>query len=127
MSKTSPPVVRIKTELQALKDQLAVERGKLAKNGEEAFSVSEIMAQFTDLKIKMELALQAYTSSQVSLDKSRIEAYRQMKFLIVVESATLPQDNKYPDVIYNITLFFMLAGMLFAIGRIIVLTIKELK
>ncbi|ORT51881.1 lipopolysaccharide biosynthesis protein [Vibrio sp. qd031] len=127
MSKVSPQVLRIQTELLGLKEQLAVERGKLAKDGEEVFSVSEIMAQFTDLKIKMELALQAYTASQVSLDKSRIEAYRQMKFLVVVESATLPEDNKYPDVIYNITLFFILASMLFAIGRIIVLTIRELK
>jgi capsular polysaccharide transport system permease protein len=127
MSKASPQVLRANTELQALKEQLLVERSKLATDGTESVGVGEIMAQFTDLKIKMELALQAYTASQVSLDKSRIEAYKQMKFLIVVESATLPEDNRYPDTIYNITLFFILVSMVYAIGRIIILTIKELK
>jgi capsular polysaccharide transport system permease protein len=127
MSEVSPQVMRVKTELTALKQQLVVERAKLAKTNPGISSVGQIMAQFADLKIKMELALQSYTGSQISLDKSRIEAYKQMKFLIVVEGATLPQDNKYPDVIYNISLFAILASMIFAIGRIIVLTIQELK
>ncbi|MEI6893848.1 MAG: lipopolysaccharide biosynthesis protein, partial [Colwellia sp.] len=90
-------------------------------------SVSEILSRFTDYQIQMELALQAYTSSQISLEKSRIEAYRQMKYLIVVEQATLSEDNKYPDVVYNISLFVLLLSMAFGIGKIIVSTVNELK
>ena len=85
------------------------------------------MARFTDYKVKMELALQAYTSSQISLEKSRIEAYRQIKYLIVVERATLSEEYKYPEIIYNITLFFILLSMAFFIAKIIFVTIKELK
>tara|TARA_Y100000588_G_scaffold251832_1_gene266322 strand:+ start:3860 stop:5551 length:1692 start_codon:yes stop_codon:yes gene_type:complete len=126
MSKKAPRVLAIKNELDALKLQLVNERGRLANQGEIARPISEIMATFTDLKIKVELSLQAYTSSQVSLEKSRIEAYRQLKYLVVVEAPTLPQDNKYPDTFYNISLFLILAGMIFAISKIVILTIKEL-
>ncbi|WP_264874463.1 lipopolysaccharide biosynthesis protein [Vibrio agarivorans] len=127
MSANAPRVLSVKNEINALKRQLENERGRLAQAGDDARPVSEIMATFADLKIKVELALQAYTSSQVSLEKSRIEAYRQLKYLVVVEAATLPEDNKYPDVTYNVVLFAILAAMLFAIGRIIYSTIRELK
>ncbi|GHA39793.1 lipopolysaccharide biosynthesis protein [Photobacterium aphoticum] len=127
MSSSAPQVVTVKNTLAALQSQLNKERAKLSDTKNSTISVSEILNQYTDLKVKMELALQAYTSSQISLEKSRIEAYRQLKYLIVVEAATKPHDAKYPDVFYNITLFGVLATMLFVIGRIVLLTIQELK
>nr|WP_086941022.1 lipopolysaccharide biosynthesis protein [Thaumasiovibrio occultus] len=127
MSPRAPKVIAARNSLEALKSQLEKERGKLSDGDYNTLPVSEILTQYTDLKIKTELALQAYTSSQISLEKSRIEAYRQLKYLVVVEAATKPHDAKYPDVFYNITLFGVLATMLFVIGRIIVLTVNELK
>lgn len=127
MSAQAPQVKAVQTQLEALKGQLIIERAKLSTDTNQVIPVSEILAGYTDLKVKMELALQAYTSSQVSLEKSRIEAYRQLKYLVVVESATHPQDNKYPDTFYNISLFALIAIMLFAIGKIIISTIRELR
>ncbi|CED70288.1 capsular polysaccharide ABC transporter, inner membrane protein KpsE [Aliivibrio wodanis] len=127
MSLKAPQVVAIKNEIKALKNQLKIERSKLTESGKATLSVSEILSKYTDLKIKVELALQGYTSSQVSLEKSRIEAYRQIKYLIVVEKATVPESHKYPDTFYNITLFFALSLIIFAIGRIITMTIQELR
>ncbi|WMS91282.1 lipopolysaccharide biosynthesis protein [Pseudoalteromonas sp. HL-AS1] len=134
MTEKAPQVVMLASELSALKTQLELERDRLStqqgtnsniKNN--GTSVSEVLAQFSDLKIELELALKGYTSSEVSLDKARIEAYRQLKYLVVVESATLPQDSKYPDTLYNILLFAVLQLMLFGIGKIILATVKELR
>ncbi|HDY91406.1 MAG TPA: lipopolysaccharide biosynthesis protein [Pseudoalteromonas sp.] len=133
MTEKAPQVVVLASELSALKTQLELERDRLStqqgtnniKNN--GTSVSEVLAQFSDLKIELELALKGYTSSEVSLDKARIEAYRQLKYLVVVESATLPQDNKYPATLYNILLFAVLQLMLFGIGKIVLATVKELR
>ncbi|MZI96101.1 lipopolysaccharide biosynthesis protein [Vibrio sp. CAIM 722] len=128
MSESAPKVLNLQQEISGLKLQLENERNKLAtKDKDDKRSVGDILAKFADLKVDNELALQAYTSSQVSLEKSRIETYRQLKYLVVVESPTLPDDNEYPDVPYNITLFFIVFAMMFGVGRIIYLTIKELK
>lgn len=127
MSDSSPQVQGLKNELSALNAQLEVERDKLSQSGLDEVPVSELLSRFTDYKIKMDLALQAYTSSQISLEKSRIEAYRQLKYLITVEKPTLSEDSKYPDVIYNISLFLLLLSLTFGIGKIIISTIKELK
>lgn len=127
MSANAPQVKGLENELLALKSQLASERNKLSQSGQKDIPVSEILSKFTDYKIKMELALQAYTSSQISLEKSRIEAYRQIKYLIVVEQATLSEEHKYPDVIYNVSLFLLLLSLFFGIGKIIISTVNELK
>ncbi|MEJ6123830.1 lipopolysaccharide biosynthesis protein [Vibrio sp. 2-Bac 85] len=127
MSANSPQVKGLQNELKALNAQLEIERDKLSQSGLDETPISELLSKFTDYKIKMDLALQAYTSSQISLEKSRIEAYRQLKYLIVVEKATLSEDSKYPDVIYNISLFLLLLSLVFGIGKIIISTIKELK
>jgi len=135
MTEKAPQVVMLEAELSALKIQLELERERLSqqqghsnkKGLKKETAVSEVLAQFADLKIELELAVQGYTSSEVSLDKARIEAYRQLKYLVVVESATLPQDNQYPNTLYNILLFAVLQLMLFGIGKIILATVKELR
>ncbi|MDO6835840.1 lipopolysaccharide biosynthesis protein [Pseudoalteromonas carrageenovora] len=134
MTDRAPQVVMLEAELNALKTQLELERERLSQQGSEPTNttannraVSQVLAQFSDLKIELELALKGYTASEVSLDKARIEAYRQLKYLVVVESATLPQDHQYPNTLYNILLFAVLQLMLFGIGKIILATVKELR
>jgi capsular polysaccharide transport system permease protein len=117
-------------------EQLKKERSRLTSENnvnqalpeeEQNLSVSQILAKFSDYEINIELALQAYTFSQVSLEKSRIEAYRQLKYLVTVESPTNPQDAKYPEVMYNISLFLVVILMLYGIGRIVIATVSELR
>ncbi|MCC4801054.1 lipopolysaccharide biosynthesis protein [Enterovibrio norvegicus] len=138
MSDTAPQVVSLKNEIQAIEKQLLKERSRLSNNnsllsgpssplGNTEISVGAILAKYTELKIGLELALQAFTSSQISLEKARIEAYRKLKYLVVVETPTLPEDNEFPKVTYNITLFTLLLLMLFGIGRLVLATIHELK
>ncbi|MBE7213911.1 lipopolysaccharide biosynthesis protein [Shewanella benthica] len=134
MTETAPQVLLLKMQITALQQQLELERERLSlqqnrseqvQTGEPG-SISEVLAKYTDYKIALELALQAYTSSQISLEKARIEAYRQLKYLIVLESPTQPQDNQYPDVFYNLSLFAAISLMLFGIGKIIIATVREL-
>jgi capsular polysaccharide transport system permease protein len=136
MSSNAPMVMQTNAELDSLLQQLNSQRGRLTDkrmqkstdtNVSPNLSVGQILASYSNLQINLELALQAYTSSQISLEKSRIEAYRQLKFLVVVESATLPDDASYPKLIYNNILFLCVLLMLFAIGKIILATVKELR
>ncbi|MEP1553271.1 MAG: lipopolysaccharide biosynthesis protein [Paraglaciecola sp.] len=136
MSEDAPMALQAKADLDSLKRQLEVERDRLtnqtSKRGAnteqvESLGVGEILAKFTDYKINLELTLQAYTASQISLEKSRIEAYKQLKYLIVVEAPTLPEDNSYPKVIYNLALFLAVLLMLFGITKIVLATVEELR
>lgn len=127
MSDASPQVISKKTELRALKEQINIERKRLSQdqknNGK---MISGILSEYADLKINMELSLKAYMSSQISLEKSRVEAYRQLKHLVIIQTPTQPVNNKYPETGYNILLALIILMMMFAITRIIISTVKEL-
>ncbi|MFT2091662.1 lipopolysaccharide biosynthesis protein [Paraglaciecola sp. 2405UD69-4] len=131
MSEKAPQVMQLRAELNSLEGELVAQRARLSRgsknNDLDNQSVGQILAKFSDLKINLELALTAYTSSQVSLEKSRIEAYRQLKYLVTVETSTLPEEAKYPEVIYNLMLFLAVLLMLFTIGKIISATVNELR
>lgn len=145
MSAGAPQVLQVKEQLDSLNMQLQDERKRLTRtlpvttqlNGDDVntehpstqlnLGVNEVMSRFTDYKMNMEFALQAYSASQISLEKSRIEAYRQLKFLMVVETPTLAEDAKYPRVLYNIVLLATLLLLIYGIGKIILATIKELR
>jgi capsular polysaccharide transport system permease protein len=130
MSETAPAVVQLKEELSSIQKQIAIERERLTNNHSSTSDkqgVGEILAQYSNYKIDLEFALQAYSASQVSLEKSRIEAYRQIKYLVLVESPILPQDAKYPEVQYNLTLALVLLLMLFGIGKVVTATVNELR
>ena len=136
MSEDASQVIQARSQLESMQLQLERERSRLTNQkagdvglpeDERNLSVSQVMAKFSDYKINMELSLQAYTSSQVSLEKSRIEAYRQLKYLVTVESPTQPEEAKYPEVFYNTSLFLAVILMLFGIGRIILATVAELR
>lgn len=127
MSDTSPLVVSKKTELQALKEQINIERKRLSQSQtNKGHMLSGILSEYSNLKINLELSLKAYISSQISLEKSRVEAYRQLKHLVIIETPTQPVNNKYPETSYNILLALIILMMIFAITRIIISTIKEL-
>jgi len=127
MSEHSPMVIAKKAELTALKEQLNIERKRLSQGpADEEVKLSAILSEYSDLKMNLELRLKAYMSSQISLEKSRVEAYRQLKHLITIQAPTEPINNKYPEIGYNLLLAFIILIMLFAIVRIITSTIKEL-
>jgi capsular polysaccharide transport system permease protein len=136
MSNDAPLVMQANAQLNSLIKQLETQRARLtsqsnnndtASRQSDELSVGVILARYSDFKINLELALQSYTSSQISLEKSRIEAYRQLKYLVVVESPTLPDDSSYPRVIYNLALFLCIMLMIFGIGKIISATVEELR
>jgi capsular polysaccharide transport system permease protein len=129
MSESAPAVVQLNEQLKSIQRQLEIERERLTNNspGSDNVGVGELLAKYSNYKIDVEFALQAYASSQISLEKSRIEAYRQIKYLVSVESPILPEDAKYPEKLYNLMLILVVLLLLFGIGRIIAATVNELR
>jgi len=125
LAEEAPEIQIVKTTIHALEQQLADENRRIS-GGSGKETIATILTIFSDHKIKLELVLQAYASSLISLEKSRMEAYRKLQYLVVVESSTLPDDNKYPEVIYNLSLFAVVLLLLFGIGQISMATIREL-
>lgn len=129
MDGRAPRVMTLVNEISALKEQLELEKLKLVGESSErsSLSLNEVLNKYSALKVELEMTLSAFTSSTISLEKARIEAYRKIKYLVVIENSKLPEENKYPKVVYNISLMLVITIIVFGFIRIITATIKELR
>ncbi|NDV89754.1 capsule biosynthesis protein [Alteromonas sp. 345S023] len=128
MSNMAPEIINIRREISALQKEVEKQKSRIntAEGEGEELSVSELMAQYSNLQVQLQLAIQAYSSSLITLENARVEAYQKLQHLVTVESPTLPDDNAYPKVIYNLVLFGVILLLAYGIIRIIVATIREL-
>lgn len=126
MSLSAPEVVAAQNQLNALEEQLLIERKKLSHSSEKEVSVGEMLARYSELKINVELALKSYASSLVTLEKTRVETYRKLKFLSIIETSTRPDSSAYPEILYNLVLLALVLVLLYGIGRVVYATIHEL-
>lgn len=127
MSRNSPEVIQAENVLLGLVQQLDEERKRLAVENGSVTSVSSKLMTYSQLKINVELALQSYSATLVSLESARVEALQQIKYLVKIENSTLPESTSYPKSDYNTILFAVILLLLYGTGRIIVATILELK
>jgi len=125
MSENASQIQSAISMIKALTDQLKEEDQRIS-GGSGIDNIATKLAEFSDYKIDLELALQAYSSSLISLEKSRIEAYRKLQYLLTIETSTLPDDNQYPTIVYNLTLFAIILLLVFGISKILIATINEL-
>lgn len=128
MSNMAPEVINIKREISALQKEVEKQKEKISttEGQGQSLSVSELMAQYSNLQVQLQLAIQAYSSSLITLENARVEAYQKLQHLVTIESSTLPDDNSYPTILYNLVLFGVALLLLYGIARIIVATIREL-
>ncbi|PPC74635.1 sugar transporter [Pokkaliibacter plantistimulans] len=126
MSSNAPDVIKTKSKISALNKQLILERAKLASS-EKKNTLSDLNAQYQDLKISADFALDSYKSALTSLEKARIDAYRKLKNLVIIDSPNLPESAELPNRLYNFITITIIVFLLYGIGLIVVATIREHK
>ncbi len=126
MHESAPQVVTLKSQIDAIKEQLQQERSKLA-GVQNKQTLNELNAQFQDLKLDIEFATDLYKTSLLTLEQARLEAYRKLKYLVVIDSPSLPESAEYPETWYNLVTILVGLLVLYGIVVILVATIKEHK
>lgn len=127
MSPMAPEVQNTKRQINALRQQINLQKESFSnQENDDSLSVSNLMAQYSNLQVQLQLAIQAYSSSLVSLENARVEAYQKLQHLVTIETPTLPDDNAYPRIPYNLTLFGVILLIIYGTARIVIATIKEL-
>ncbi|ASY71963.1 RkpR, polysaccharide export protein [Sinorhizobium fredii USDA 205] len=120
MGEDTPRIRVLKTRIESLEQQLAVERQRLgtgektAAEDPNAPDVAGRIAQFEELETEREFAERAYTAALSSLEKARIEANNRQRYLALFIEPTLSEMAQYPARLLNSLLVIL--GLLFAWG-----------
>lgn len=116
-------LVAIRDRINGIKDQLELERDKFASQGEQ--SINQVNAQFQELNLAFEFATDIYRGSLQTLEQARVESYRKLKHLVVIQSPQTPDSALMPRKLYNLVTFFIVIHLIYGIAVMIIATIRE--
>ncbi|MCW2307464.1 hypothetical protein [Rhodobium gokarnense] len=126
MGDTAPRVIHMRTQIEALKKQILDERTKLAlRDSTGGESLNENLKRYEELVTEQEFAQKAYVSTLASLERARIEADRQQRYLAVFVNPRLPQDALYPERLRWTLIIFGGAFLIWGVGSLAIASIRD--
>ncbi|MES2922444.1 MAG: hypothetical protein V4819_12905 [Verrucomicrobiota bacterium] len=122
-SPNSPQIDAIRSRLRSLDDLIDIETAKLS--GPEQNRLNQVLAQFGELKQKLEFAIRLRTGAEMLLEKNRIETVSQTRFFTVVQNPYLPEDVGMPRRPYATVTIIVLGLLGFLILRALTQSVFE--
>jgi capsular polysaccharide transport system permease protein len=125
LQNSAPQVVTLKGEIAALKAQIRKEQNRVAKKSANASNI--LASQYQTLSIEANFAEELYKLSLQAVEQARIESTKQIKYLSVVQTSSMPESAKYPRKIYNLITLLAILFLLYGIAQLIKATIEDHK
>ncbi len=125
LSKQAPAVVKLNLEIEAIENQIAQERSRLAAPAGKSLNIA--VDEFQRLKLSAAFAEDVYKTALVALEKGRVEATRIIKKVSILQAPTLPQYPMEPRRIYNLVVFILVATILAGIIHLLAAIIRDHK
>lgn len=124
-SPESPRLEALRSQLRSLDKQIEEESAKLS--GPDKDRLNQVLAKFKELEIKLDFATHLRTSTEALLEKNRMDAAAQSRFLSILQSPYLPEDATYPQRGYATVTLIVLGILLFVTLRVMILSVYEHK
>ncbi|WP_444914615.1 hypothetical protein [Microbulbifer sp. TRSA007] len=123
----SSQVISMQADIDALENQIEIEKVRLVGIGEEEGEqrLNFLGAHFQNLELDLQFATDAYAASLKALETARMEASGKLKHLMVVTQPSLAEEAEYPHKLYNLVSLGIILLMLYGIGKMLVVTIRD--
>ncbi len=122
-SPESPRLDALRSELRTLDGQIAEESEKLS--GPDKNRLNQVLAEYKELELKLTFATHLRTGTASLLEKNRMDAAAQSRFLSILQSPYLPEEAASPRRVYATCTLIALGILLFITLRIMVLSVYE--
>ncbi len=128
MNDDAPPIQFTHSQIEALQQQLETERSKLGKGSQGSVptkTLSSAVQNYQSLLLEQEFAQKALVAALSSLERARITADQQQRYLGTFVPPRIPEEAIYPRRILNALIFSAAAFILWATGVLIVYAIRD--
>jgi capsular polysaccharide transport system permease protein len=128
MSETAPSVVYQVNLIKALEKQIDEERNRIATVDTASASdgtIGGLIADFEALTIDREFAEKAYLSALASLERVRLDALRQQRYLATIVPPAMPEDALYPRRVLNTFMVLIGTFCLWGLSTLIGLAVRD--
>lgn len=128
MQANAPSVTYLETQIRALEQQVGQERAKLGKGADiltGSITLSGQVAAYEELLVEREFAEKAYVSALSTLEKARVDAAQQQRYLATFVRPSLPQEALYPKRLLNTLTVLGIATLLWTLSVLIIYAIRD--
>ncbi len=122
-SQQSADMRRVQSEIIALRDQIEMQRDRLAQAAGD--SLNRISAEYQTLELQAQFAQETYSSALAALENTRLEAARQLKQVSVLQSPLYPEYPTEPGRVYNSSVFALITIFLTFIFGMMLMIIRD--
>lgn len=121
----SPEVIRLKSQIAALKQQVQNESAKLTAS--QGGALNKVTADYQALLLKAQFAQEIYSNALATLEATRAEAARKLKQVSILQAPTNPEYPVEPNRLYNITVSIILLTLIAVILSLFMTIIRDHK
>ncbi len=123
LNASASELVTVRSKITALEEQIEIERAKLINQNDVSFN--DVLADYKVLEMELKFATDIYATALISLEKARVESYRKLKHLVVIQAPHLPDSAILPKRLYSIITLFVVLTLAYGIVAMIIATIRE--
>jgi capsular polysaccharide transport system permease protein len=124
MAPDAPQVIAAAERARSLAGQAAGESQRLVSpKGEKGLNASLVL--FEQVAVEKEFATRAYQSALTTLELARTDAARQHRYLATIATPSMADEARYPRRYLGTLTVFLGSLLAFAIGSLLIATIKE--
>lgn len=116
-SPNSPRIESLRSRLRSLNELISVESAKIS--GPEKSRLNQLLVRYKLLEQKLAFAIQLRTGAESLLERNRVEAVANSRFLTVIQHPFLPEDVGLPRRPYASVTLITLGLLIFLIFRAI--------
>lgn len=117
MREDSADVVSAKNRIEALRKQLAVEKGRITDGGDS--SLGKLVESYQPLVLEQEIAQQQYASALAALEAARADAQRQKQYLVTFVQPSLPDVSVEPHRLFGVLTVMIFSFLAYLIGGLL--------
>ncbi len=132
LAETAPSVQMLKARIAALDGEIARIKRQVSEptgtGGTDSLGkgpLASTIGEYQELLLEQEFAEKAYTAALASLDRARAEAARTQAYLAVYANPMVAEDYTYPQRWTNVFIVLVIASVLWAIGALGFMTVRD--
>ncbi len=119
----APEMVATRGRIAALEQQAVQERARLVGSAESG--LNDLMLTYQDAEVGVKLAAEVYKTALISLETTRLDAARKVKYLVSVDRPSLPDSAEQPRVWYWTLSVFVFLNLAYFVASLVFATIQD--
>ena len=117
MREDSADVIALKNRINALKRQLAVEKGRVTTGSDG--SLGKLLESYQPLILEQEIAQKQYASALAAMETARVDTLRQKQYLVSFVAPSLPDTSTEPRRLIKILTVMVFSFIAYLIGGLL--------